>query len=133
MGLLLDTHVWIWSQEEAERLGERAQRQLERADERLHVATISSLEIARLIHLGLLELEGTLDQWIEDSLESLRCSAIDMSHRIAVGAYQLPGDFHRDPADRILVATAREHGLTLVTADERILNYGPVKTLDVRL
>jgi PIN domain nuclease of toxin-antitoxin system len=48
-------------------------------------------------------------------------------------AYQLPGSFHRDPADRQIVATAICHGLTLMTADERILQYPAVKTLDARL
>ena len=90
------------------------------------------LEIARLIHVGLLELGGSLDQWIDDSIEALQCSSIEMSHRIAAGAYRLPSGFHKDPADRILVATAREHDLTLVTADERILAYDSVATLDAR-
>ena len=132
MGLLLDTHVWIWSQEDPDRIGKRTRRRMESADEQLYVATISSLEIARLIHVGLLELEGTLDRWIKDSLEAIQCGVIEMSNPAAIGAYRLPGKFHRDPADRILVATAREGRLTLVTADERILDYGPVRTLDAR-
>ena len=132
MGLLLDTHVWIWSQEDPDRIGKRTRRRMESADEQLYVATISSLEIARLIHVGLLEIEGALDRWIKDSLEAIQCGVIEMSNPAAIGAYQLPGEFHRDPADRILVATAREGRLTLVTADERILDYGPVRTLDAR-
>jgi PIN domain nuclease of toxin-antitoxin system len=52
-----------------------------------------------------------------------------LTHDIAVLAYALPGSFHKDPADRILVATAIHHGLTLVTADERILAYAQVMTL----
>lgn len=132
MSLLLDTHVWIWSQEEPERIGGQARRRMERADERLYVATISSLEIARLIHVGLLGLNGTLERWIKDSLEALQCSAIEMSHQVAIGAYQLPGTFHKDPVDRILVATARAHHLTLVTADERILRYRSAKTFNAR-
>ncbi len=132
MSLLLDTHVWIWSQEEPERIGARARRRMEKAEERLYVATISSLEIARLIHLRLLELDGALDRWIKDSLEALQCSVLEMSNEVAIGAYRLPGSFHKDPADRILVATSREHGLTLATADERILRYRSARTLDVR-
>ena len=105
---------------------------MERSDERLYVATISSLEIARLIHLRLLELDGALDRWIRDSLEALQCSVFEMSNKVAIGAYQLPGSFHKDAADRILVATSREHDLTLATADDRILSYRSVRTLDVR-
>ena len=132
MSLLLDTHVWVWSQEDPERIGKRARRRLEDTGEDLFVATISSLEIARLIHVGLLEFEGKLDRWVEVSLDVLRCGSLELSHAVAVAAYQLPGAFHKDPADRILVATARVHGLTLVTADQRLLDYRPVRTLDAR-
>ncbi len=133
MSLLLDTHVWIWSQEEPERIGVRALNRLEKANEKLFVSTISSLEIARLIYVGLLEFNGILEQWIRKSLDALQCGVIEMSQKTAIGAYQLPGVFHKDPADRILVAAAREHHLTLVTADERIIEYDAVKTIDARL
>ena len=133
MSLLLDTHVWVWTQEAPERIGARARRRIEKTDDRLFVATISSLEISRLIHGGLIELDGALDQWVKASLEALQCSEIEMSRTAAIHAYTLPGKFHKDPADRILVATAREHQLTLVTADERILSYRPVKTIDARI
>jgi PIN domain nuclease of toxin-antitoxin system len=55
-----------------------------------------------------------------------------VSHEIAMEGYALPGAFHRDPADRILVATARRDGLTLVTADDRILAYPHARTQDAR-
>ena len=55
-----------------------------------------------------------------------------MSHEVAMEAYALPGTFHRDPADRVLVATARRDGLTLVTAGARILAYPHVRTQDAR-
>lgn len=131
MNLLLDTHVWVWTQADPDRIGPHARQKLETVV-RLYVATISSLEIARLVSAGLLELDDSIAQWIKASIEALRCSSVEMSHDIATGAYQLPGEFHKDPADRILVATAREHDLTLVTADERILAYEDVSTLDVR-
>lgn len=62
----------------------------------------------------------------------MRCQTVEMSHTIAAAAYGLPDDFHPDPADRILVATAREHGLTLLTADRKILDYGHVESQDAR-
>ncbi|MDA0323819.1 MAG: type II toxin-antitoxin system VapC family toxin [Verrucomicrobia bacterium] len=132
MSLLLDTHVLIWAQEEPDRIGKTTRQRMETVDERLHVSTISSLEIARLIHVGLLELDGTLDDWVNKSLEALQCISIEISHSVAVGAYQLPGHFHKDPADRVLVSTARNQDLTLVTADERILSYRHVHTQDAR-
>ena len=132
MSLLLDTHVWVWSQVAPEQIGPKAMRAMKQLDQDLHVATISSLEVARLIHGGLLELDGSLHRWIKNSLEALQGGTVEMSHAVAIAAYQLPGAFHRDPADRILVATAREHHMTLVTADERILAYRSVKTMDAR-
>lgn len=132
MSLLLDTHVWVWTQEAPDRIGVRARSRLEAPSERLYVATISSLEIARLVHVGLLEIDEALSRWIGDSINALQCNTIELSHTVAAAAYHLPGTFHKDPADRILVATAREHDLTLVTADDRILKYRSVKTLDAR-
>lgn len=132
MSLLLDTHVWIWSQEDPDRLGPKTMARLAAADEALYVSAVSTLEIARLIHGGLLHLEGTIEQWIEDSLEALQCNTLDITHAMAIGAYRLPDAFHKDPADRLLVATAMEHRLTLVTADERILTHAPAPTLDAR-
>jgi len=130
MNLLLDTHVWIWSQETPERIGEQARQEILRSDRAIYVSTISTLEIARLATIGLIELKGPLDLWVRESLEALQGTAIEISHQISMGAYQLPGDFHKDPADRLIVATAREHDLTLVTADHRIQLYQSVDTLD---
>lgn len=62
-------------------------------------------------------------------MAALRLRTIPVDHAISVEAYALPGDFHPDPADRILVATARLHDCHLVTADRRILSYAMVRTL----
>lgn len=102
--MLLDTHVWVWSQESPEKLG-RCTRRLLVANEHVNaVSPVSSLELARLVTIG----------------------------EIALEACALPGRFHPDPADRILVATARCHSLRLVTADTRILEYADVPSLDAR-
>ncbi len=132
MSVLLDTHVWIWSQECPEKLGQKAAERLTDAVTTLQVSTISTLEIARLVAQGFIELEGELRSWVNDTLEALRCSTIEVSHDIALGAYGLPGDFHKDPADRILVATARRYDLTLLTADEKIIAYRHVRSQDAR-
>ncbi|PYJ92798.1 MAG: PIN domain nuclease, partial [Verrucomicrobia bacterium] len=78
---------------------------------------------------GLLRLKHTFAEWEELSLTELSASTIDLTHEIAWEAYNLPGTFHNDPADRVLVATARIKKLTLITADELILRYPHVKTL----
>jgi PIN domain nuclease of toxin-antitoxin system len=130
--LLLDTHVWIWSQEAPEKLGKEARRLLVDGRSTNHVATVSVLELARLVAAGSILLNKPLGAWIETAVEELHAEEVAMSREIATEAYALPGEFHRDPADRILVATARREGLTLLTADDRILSYPHVKTLDAR-
>lgn len=132
MSLLLDTHVWIWTQECPEKLGPETTASLLDPQTALHVSTISTVEIARLVAMGQIELEGSLRSWVRDTLDALRCSTLGISHEIAAGAYSLPAGFHRDPADRILASTARLADLTLLTADDKILAYPHVKSRDAR-
>ncbi len=132
MKLLLDTHVWIWSQESPEKLGKEARRLLVDGKSTNHVATVSVLELARLVAAGDIFLNRPLPAWVETAVEELHAEELAMSREIAAEAYALPGEFHRDPADRILVATARRESLTLLTADARILSYPHVKALDAR-
>lgn len=132
MNLLLDTHVWIWSQESPERLGPRATRALLAAANQSTVCTISTLEIARLIAVRAIQLRVPLSSWIERSLGELAAQSLPVTHEIAADAYALPAPFHRDPVDRVLVAAARRHQLALMTADDRILRYDEVRTLDAR-
>ena len=132
MRLLLDTHVWVWTQEEPERLGPRTKRLVLGAEHENGVCPISTLEIARLVAAGEIDLSIALADWVAQSMADLAAHTIAVSHEVAIEAYTLPGTFHRDPADRILVATARRDGLTLVTADDRILAYPHVRTQDAR-
>ena len=132
MSFLLDTHVWIWTQEEPDAIGGKTRALLETTSDDLCVSAVSSLEIARLVSGKLLELQGSLDRWVRTAIDSIEARSFDVDHRIAIESYKLPGRFHKDPADRLLVATARLNDLTLVTADERILAYRAVRTLDAR-
>lgn len=79
-----------------------------------------------------LTLTGRLETWISESLNALLAETVPLTHEIAIAAYNLPGKFHRDPADRMLVATAVVHDLTFMTADERILAYPHLVSLDAR-
>ena len=133
MKILLDTHVWVWSQESPKQLGPTAQSAVADEDNALFVSPVSSLEIARLVRGGRLTLAGRLQTWVTESLHALLADTVPLTHEIAITAYGLPGEFHRDPADRMLVATAMVHDLTLVTADERILAYPHVLSLDARV
>ncbi len=129
MKLLLDTHVWVWCQESPERLGTKTRAALA-ADSEVFVSPVSSLEVARLCWGGRLTVTGRLRTWIDDALAALWAQTAPLSHAVAVEAYELPGGFHRDPADRLLLATARLNDMALVTADERILGYPHVRSLD---
>lgn len=93
---------------------------------------ISTLEISRLVAAGDIELSMPLPDWIAQSMADLSAQTVSVSHEVAMEAYALPGAFHRDPADRLLVAAARRNGLTIVTADERILAYPHVRSQDAR-
>ena len=133
MKILLDTHVWIWSQESPELLGPTARSTVADENSALFVSPVSSLEISRLAWGGHLTLAGRLQTWVSESLNALLADTVPLTHEIAITAYDLPGEFHRDPADRMLVATARVLDLTLMTADERILAYPHVLSLDARV
>ena len=130
--LLLDTHVWIWSQECPEKLGAQTRERMLDPAQSVTVSTISTLEIARLIDAGLLVFNGNLKGWIDRSLDLIQARTIDLTHDVALAAYALPTGFHKDPADRILVATARLFDMELITADDRILAYSQVRSSDAR-
>jgi len=130
--LLLDTHVWIWSQDAPDRLGAHAKRLLLGAEHENHVSTISTLEVARLVATGAISMSIPLREWVERALQAIQARTIQLSHEIALQAYALPEPFHKDPADRLLVAAARCHELTLLTADERILAYRGARSRDAR-
>ena len=80
-----------------------------------------------------MRLAGDLDEWLTLSLRSLACNEVVVDRRIARLAYELPEPFHRDPADRIVVATGIARKATVLSADERILEYVHVSSRDCRL
>lgn len=126
--ILLDTHIWIWWLGESTRLGDAQRAAIEQADE-LCVSAISCWEIAKLVQLGRIELGPSVFDWLDAALSLPRMRLIELSPRIAAESAQLPGTFHRDPADQILVATARTLGCSLVTLDRKIIAYPHVETI----
>lgn len=132
MTLLLDTHVWFWAVESPAKLGPQCRGALESPDHTLAVATISTVEFGQLQAANRIAFRGTLESWLRRGTAALGLQTRELSHSIALLAYALPGEFHKDPADRLLVATAIQQGDTLVTADERILAYPHVQALDAR-
>ena len=137
--LVLDTHVWIWAVEGmTAKLGARAVSAIEEAARAstLAVSAISVWELAMLVKRQRLTLATAVSTWIEASLRPPGARIIPVGTAIALDSTQLPDfDHHKDPADRIIVATARRHG-TLLTCDESLLAWGHahkhVRALDGR-
>ena len=90
---------------------------------------LSCWEVAKLVSLQRLQLDLTVDQWLRLALARPEVVVLDFTLTIAVEANRLPGTFHRDPVDQIIVATARVLDCPLLTADGKILAYSHVPLL----
>ena len=128
--IVLDTHIWVWWVHGDERLT-RTQAEVIEANETdvIGVSAISCWEIAKLVEYGRLELPCSLGEWFEDALSYPGIRLLELTPEIAIESTQLPGEFHRDPADQMIVATARVYGCPLVTSDGRLLEYPHVETI----
>jgi PIN domain nuclease of toxin-antitoxin system len=129
--IVLDTHAWVWWVNGTSILSRKAHRAIGQAARAaaVFVSSISVWEVAQLVSKQRLELEMSVESWVakSDAMPFLHFVPVDNS--IFIKSVQLPGDFHKDPADRIIVATATVLGFPLVTRDRRILKYPHVKTL----
>ena len=132
MKLLLDTHILVWAESRVESLGSETKDLLLAPSNTLLVSPVSSLELSRLVSLSRIALSRSLPDWLATARQNLLFEDAAISHEVAMQSYMLPGQFHKDPADRILVATARLLGCTLVTADSLILAYPHVAVWDAR-
>ncbi len=121
--LLLDTHTFLWMVEGHSRLGARAARELNRAarEDRLSISAITPWEIALLASKKRIDLQRDVMGWISAALSLPGVHLVPLEPEIAVESSRLPFEMHTDPADRIIVATARHLGATLVTADGALL------------
>ncbi|MBX3130529.1 MAG: type II toxin-antitoxin system VapC family toxin [Polyangiaceae bacterium] len=127
---LLDTHVFLWWFEQPKRLSVAQRRIIRRNDERhpLGVSDASLWEIALLIEAGRVRLELPIEDWLSRATAAPRVVVCPVTPSIAreIIAAAMHG---WDPADRIIVGTARTLGVPLVTADERIIDSGLVRTI----
>lgn len=132
--MLLDTHTLVWLDEGSQRLGEQARQQIDSAlqEGTLFVSALSFWEVAMLVSKGRLECRIEIDLWRKSLLDS-GLQEIKLDGDIAIRAALLRA-FHGDPADRIIVATARQIAAPLCTADEKILAWNPeeLSCLDAR-
>ena len=125
MKLLLDTHIWLWTIHEPQRLGKTLLRELRNKENELWLSPISTGEALTLHSKGRVDLGKNLHEWLRRATVGTR--EAPLTHEIAVAARELP--LHRDPADRFLAATALVLGLVLATADQRLLGLGDIRTL----
>lgn len=126
--ILLDTHMWYWWADSSPKLSRHHRQLIEAADE-LRVSVISGWEIAKKSQVGKLELDRPVAEWLAWAAVLPKIRLLPVSLEIAVEACRLPGTFHRDPADELIVATARVLNLPLLTADAKILAYQHVTLL----
>jgi PIN domain nuclease of toxin-antitoxin system len=128
--ILVDTHIWIWWVLDVPRLSPAHRLVVEaHQSDAIGVSVISCWEVAKLVQIGRLILPLPVGEWMEAALAYPGVRLIELTPRIAVASTLLPGEFHRDPADQIIVATARQYDCELVTVDESILNYPHVRTI----
>jgi PIN domain nuclease of toxin-antitoxin system len=127
--IVLDTHALVWLAIAPDRLGERAREAIVAEIDRA-ISTISAQEIAYLVMRGRMELDRPVRIWISDVLRTNQVHAVVPSVSIAVRAGSLDSaDFPGDPADRLIYATAVEHGARIASADERLRTADPARVV----
>jgi PIN domain nuclease of toxin-antitoxin system len=128
MKLLLDTHIWLWGLLEPERLTSTVSSALLAAANTLYLSPISVWETMLLLERGRIRIEGDRRSWIERTLRESPVREAPLTHEVTIVSrfMDLP---HQDPADRFIAASASVHGLTLVTADERLLESKEYETI----
>jgi PIN domain nuclease of toxin-antitoxin system len=131
MPTVLDTHAWVWWVTEDSRLSRKAKVEIAKATENedLHLSMISIWELAKKVEKKQLTLDRDLTDWLDLATTAKGLRLAELTRPILVESCRLPKPFHGDPADQIIVATARAHAAVLITKDEKIRNYSHVQTL----
>nr|WP_313657092.1 type II toxin-antitoxin system VapC family toxin [Achromobacter ruhlandii] len=129
--IVLDTHALVWWAAGDSQLSRAAREAIEAEaqDGEILVSAISAWEVAMLAKAGRLALTMDAAAWLDTVAEVPAIRFVPVDVRISVQSVDLPGEFHKDPADRIIVATARHHLVPLVSADLKIRDYPHVQTI----
>ncbi|HIG31723.1 MAG TPA: type II toxin-antitoxin system VapC family toxin [Verrucomicrobiales bacterium] len=131
MTYLLDTNAWIHLFSLPTAISASARKALSTETE-FALATISLVEVCQKEATGKLHFRSSLSHWLEKALPDNQVRLLAITPEIAREAYALGPGFHKDPADRLIVATVRIHGLTLVTSDQKLIGFKGVNTLSTR-
>ena len=128
--ILLDTHTWIWSHSATKLLSDDVKILIKQTqtDQRA-IASISIWEFAMMVTKGHINVKIDPKRWLNNAIGKSGLQVIELTPEIAMESCNLPGGFHKDPADQIIVATARTHNLTLLTKDRKIIEYPHVKAI----
>jgi PIN domain nuclease of toxin-antitoxin system len=130
--IILDTHVWVWWVQGESRLPRPAAERIQQEEATgIGVSAISCWEISKLVEHNRLALPLPVEEWLTTALDYPGMELVPITPRIAVESTQLPGEFHSDPADQLIVATARVLGAVLMTADSKIRRYSHVATYPI--
>jgi PIN domain nuclease of toxin-antitoxin system len=129
--IVLDTHALLWWASGNSDLSAAAAQAIEAElnGGQIRVSSISAWELAMLVARGRIALSMDIEEWLSVVSQIEAVSFMPVDNEIAVKSVELPGEFHKDPADRIIVATARKLATPLVTADDKIRGYPHVRTI----
>jgi PIN domain nuclease of toxin-antitoxin system len=127
--IVLDTHILIWWVNQSDQLRAGTLQRIETESDAVAVSAISLWEIAKLVQGGRLQLSIPIQDWMEQALAYPKVVVLPLSPAIAVESTRLPQPFHKDPADELIVASARVLACPLITYDGKILNYPHVQLL----
>ena len=126
--IILDTHAWLWWINESTKLSDAALTVIEQTDS-IGISAISCWEVSMLVGKSRIGLSMDVEIWLDLALQRPKVRLLPITPQIAVLSTRLPGDFHGDPADRLIGATARAEGMTLVTRDEPMRKSPLLKTV----
>ena len=129
--ILLDTHTWIWFVSNPELLSNTAKKRINRSQKEhsIYISCISAWEVALLVEKKRLELSMEIDDWISKSEVLPFFTFVPIDNDTALRSVRLQPPLHNDPADRIIIATALKMDATIITKDEKILNYPHVRAV----
>lgn len=127
--IILDTHVWFHFTNDGLETLSRNSQQIINENDVLGVSIISCWEIAMLVAKDRIRFSIDVQDWVKRALRYKGIKLIELTPEIAVLATRLPGEFHKDPADRIIVASCLKLGCPLITFDQRIKKWGHIQTV----